>query len=54
MFYGIDIFVMAESRGFDKVVLAEYFALGILWYLYICDEKHIYLRYKGLVNNEYT
>ena len=53
MFYGIDIFVMAESRGFDKVVLAKYFALDILWYLYICDEKHIYLRYKGLVNIEY-
>jgi hypothetical protein len=30
MFYGIDIFVMEECGGFDKVVLPKYFALGML------------------------
>ena len=29
-------------------MLGKYFALGILWYLYICE------RYKGLVNIDYT
>lgn len=34
-------------------MLAKYFAPGILWYLYICDEKHMFAL-QGRVNIEYT